>query len=95
MAIKISKSNIEGLNEGEKKLCEIEIDAMKEFWNSPFTVRYIEGFICKGKICIVMEYASGGSLEKIIDAKKNGVGLGQEKALKYFAMICLGILTIH
>lgn len=43
-----------------------------------------------------MEYATGGSLDKKLKTiKELDARLTHEKSLKFFTMMCLGILTIH
>ncbi len=37
--------------------------------NSPFIVNYIEKFVYGGKVCIVSEYASGGTVKDLEDKK--------------------------
>lgn len=73
-----------------------ELTAMKMLQDNPLVVKYIEDYEEYGHAYIVMEYASGGSLQKKLAAiKELGAKLTKDTALKFFTMICLGILTIH
>ena len=63
--------------------------------------RYIIGFkeVYKtrgGKICIVMEHADGGDLQKRINkAKTSRTNISEETVLNWFTQICLGMKHIH
>lgn len=63
--------------------------------------KYIIGFreVYKtrgGKICIVMEHADGGDLNKRINkAKTSRTNIPEETALNWFTQICLGMKHIH
>ncbi|TNV82207.1 hypothetical protein FGO68_gene3713 [Halteria grandinella] len=65
----------------------------------PFIVKQIEAFRdpYQGehdrKNCIILEYADGGSLEKVLE--KNGKAFKEQEALRWFAQICLGLSHLH
>jgi serine/threonine protein kinase len=56
--------------------------------NSPFIVNYIDKFVYGGKVCIVSEYASGGTLKDLEETKIN---LTEDEAMRYFTMLLLGL----
>lgn len=61
-----------------------------------FIVRFREVFIaCRGsQLCLVMEYASGGDLRCMLDAR-NGVRLPEAEALELGAQVCAALQHCH
>ncbi|OMJ92028.1 hypothetical protein SteCoe_5348 [Stentor coeruleus] len=68
-----------------------EIRVHKEL-NHPNIIRLIKYFEDSEKVYIVLEYASKGSLFKIIRKQK---GLDESKAWHYFSQTCLGMKYLH
>lgn len=61
-----------------------------------YVVRYLESFV-KGKtVCIVMEYAERGDLEKYLESRRaEGKPLGEAQVLEWFIQLALGLKYIH
>lgn len=74
-------------------------DAKKEVkllgsFKHPNIVRYRESFIDQGMLCIVMDYADGGDLHRLLQEQR-GAFLAQERVLDLFVQICLALKHIH
>jgi serine/threonine protein kinase len=68
-----------------------EPQIMKTF-NHPFILKFYDSFIENDYHFIVIEYANGGDLLKLIEEKKlNSI----DESLKYFTIICSGLNHIH
>jgi NIMA (never in mitosis gene a)-related kinase len=62
----------------------------------PNIVGYIESFVEKGMLHIVMDYADGGDLNQRVTALKNArQTMPEEEALSYFVQICLALKHVH
>ena len=61
---------------------------------SPNIVAYVESFHHRGALCIVMEYADGGDLEKTLQ-KRRGRLLPEDMVLDWFIQICLALKYVH
>jgi len=48
----------------------------------------------KGHLCIVMDFADGGDLQKMIQ-QQNGRYFDEKKILDWFTQICLGMKHVH
>lgn len=60
----------------------------------PNIVKYIESFMDKGNLCIVMDYANGGDLSQAI-TKQRGQLFDEQFLLKWFVQICLALKHVH
>lgn len=80
-------------SERVKALKEIQIVKMTQH---PNIIRYIESFIDKGYLCIVMELCSQGDLKEFIDKhKKKGARFSEKLIMKLFVQLVLGLKHIH
>lgn len=72
-----------------------EIEVFKKL-NHINLIQYVNSFIHKNKLCILMEYAENGDLSKII---KNHITLkkyiSEEQIWTYFIQICRGLQYMH
>lgn len=88
--IMIDKNDIK---ETQKYFNEIEVFKKLNHIN---LIQYVNSFIHKNKLCIVMEYAENGDLSKII---KNHITLkkfiSEEQIWTYFIQICRGLQYMH
>lgn len=48
----------------------------------------------RGSLCIVMEYADGGDLEKIIKSRRGRL-ISESKILDWFIQLCLALKYVH
>ncbi len=62
--------NTEKMNPKQRLEAENEVNVLKAFTN-PFIIKYMESFIHNKVICIVMDYADGGDLFKVVNYFKN------------------------
>lgn len=60
----------------------------------PSIIEYIDSFIEEGKLCIVMEYASGGDLWTKIKSC-NGSHFSESQILTWFIQICQALKYVH
>lgn len=60
----------------------------------PNIVSCYESFIANGKLCIVMDYCSGGDLYTRLQ-KQRGVLLDENIVLDWFVQLCLAIKHCH
>ena len=63
-----------------------------------YVVRYHESFLdpLNENVCIVMEYAENGELEKYLNTRKsNNNPLSEEEVLEWFIQLCHGLKYIH
>jgi serine/threonine protein kinase len=52
--------------------------------NHPNIIKYYNSFKKKSKLFIIMEYAKGGDLKKLINTNKNNSTLIDEKLARFF-----------
>lgn len=60
----------------------------------PNIVAYKESFLHRGNLCIVMELAEGGDLEKFLK-KRAGRLLPESQVIGFFSQICLAMKHVH
>ena len=60
--------------------------------NSPFIIKYLDKFVYGGKVCIVTELATHGSLKNL---ETKAFILTEDEAMRYFTMILLGLNYLH
>jgi NIMA (never in mitosis gene a)-related kinase 1/4/5 len=60
----------------------------------PNIVTYRESFLDGGKLCIVMDYCSGGDLHTVLQ-RRRGTPLPEDTILDWFVQICLALKHIH
>jgi NIMA (never in mitosis gene a)-related kinase len=90
------------MSEKEQKDCKKEAKVL-EVLNHPNIIKFRDVYTThKGKLCIVMNYADGGDLEKLIRrqqklSEKRGEiqFLSEDEVLTIFTQICLAIKHVH
>lgn len=64
--------------------------------NHCYVVRYIESFVKEKSVCIVMEYAENGDLQKYLERRKiENRPLSEEQVIEWFIQLLLGLKYIH
>lgn len=72
-----------------------EISVFKSI-HHPNLIQYIESFIHKDKLCIIMEYADGGDLSKVVQKHKDSKEYIKENIIwGYFIQLFQGLKYIH
>ena len=72
----------------EKLSFDRELKILKES-NYPFIIEYIEEFLySNGQLCIITEFAPGGTLKDIINNKET---INQDEIMSFFTMILLAL----
>lgn len=79
--------------QNEKNLNEIEIfKSLKH----PNLIHYIESFIYKNKLCIIMELADGGDLSKVLkDHISKQKKIDEDLIWNWFLQLCQALKYIH
>ena len=79
----------------EGKQINNEIMVLKTLCH-PNVVKYHDSFMEKDYICIVMDYADRGDLQrKIKEMRDEGSMFDHEQILDWFCQICMGLVHIH
>uniref|UniRef100_A0A915KEQ8 non-specific serine/threonine protein kinase n=1 Tax=Romanomermis culicivorax TaxID=13658 RepID=A0A915KEQ8_ROMCU len=60
----------------------------------PNIIGYDENFFDQNNLCIVMEYAEGGTLADLI-AERRGLMFGEGQILRFFAQLCNALYHLH
>ena len=64
--------------------------------NHCYVIKYLESFVKDKEVCIVMEYAEQGDLDKYLEKRKaEGRPLSEEQAIEWFIQLALGLKYIH
>eukprot|EP00466_Bigelowiella_natans_P019950 jgi/Bigna1/35206/e_gw1.8.48.1 len=88
--------NLSSLKKEERESAEKEAEVLSTLDYHHYVVRYIESFLHNNNLYIVMEYCDGGDLaQRIALAKKNGKFFKEEKVMKWFVQMALGLEAIH
>ncbi|EGR29846.1 protein kinase domain protein [Ichthyophthirius multifiliis] len=82
------------MSQEEKKETQKEAKILQAL-NHPNIVKFKEVYTTKkGKLCIIMEYADGGDIGKIIKESK-GKYLNENQIIDWFTQICLALKHVH
>lgn len=72
-----------------------QINVLKSL-SHPNIVKYYDSFLCKGKLCIIMDYAENGDLsKKIKEAKISQTPFDLKQVFDWFCELCLALKHIH
>lgn len=84
---------LDGLSQED---CEAAVHEIRVLANlhHPNIIQYAEHFQEQGTLFIIMEYADGGDLYKLIQSR-HGVLFTEEEILHYFSQICLALNYLH
>jgi len=92
----VKEINLSSLKKEERESAEKEAEVLSTLDYHHYVVRYIESFLHNNNLYIVMEYCDGGDLaQRIALAKKNGKFFKEEKVMKWFVQMALGLEAIH
>jgi NIMA (never in mitosis gene a)-related kinase len=80
----------------DKAKAEAEADVLKQMKHSNI-ISYVESFLEKSNLYIVMDFADGGDLsDKIKEKKKSGLGrFSEDEVMAIFVQLCLALKHIH
>ena len=88
----IKQVEMKGMNKAEREECIDEARVMSTL-DSPYVVRYFDCFIDGTKLCMVMNYAPGGTLHASI--RKHPGGLPEEQCWKNVIHVALALRHLH
>ena len=87
--------NLTYLSEKDKKSAQCEVEFLRVI-TGPTIIKFFESFKENQEIYIVMEYAEGGSLAKLIQKHAmTGKNFTEDEILMYTAQITLSLLALH
>eukprot|EP01043_Picozoa_sp_COSAG02_P040079 COSAG02_NODE_3214_length_7162_cov_4.502336_4_plen_362_part_00 len=89
----MKKVDVRAMTPKEREAAKLEADMLQKF-DQPNVVQYKESFIEGGWLCIVMELARSGDLEKRL-RKQRGQLLPESKVVDWFRQICLAMQHVH
>lgn len=90
----IKQVNIQAMSEREREETVKEAQIL-EVLNHPNIVTFREVYKTKkGHLCIVMDFADGGDLQKLIKEQR-GRHFSENQILDWFTQICLGLKHVH
>ena len=90
----IKQMDLSEMSEVEKRETIKEAKIL-ELFKHPNIIRFREVYKTKrGKLCIVMEYAEGGDLQKKIK-DQNGQNFTENQILDWFTQMCLALKHVH
>ena len=89
----VKKVDVRAMTPQERDEAKKEVDMLQRF-DQPNIVQYKESFVENGQLCIVMELASSGDLEKRL-RRQRGQLLPEPKILDWFRQICLAMQHVH
>lgn len=89
----VKEIKLEGLSSKLKQSAFHEVEVLKNIEHTNI-IKYQNYVKSKSKLLILMEYADGGDLTKLIQGR-NGKLIPEETILDYFVQICLAIKYLH
>ena len=64
--------------------------------NHCYVIKYHESFVERKEVCIVMEYADKGDLDKYLEKKKKEESpLSEEQIIEWLIQLLLGLKYLH
>jgi NIMA (never in mitosis gene a)-related kinase len=79
----------------ERKQAQNEVKVLSHL-KHPYIITYRESFMDNFQLCIVMDYAEGGDLFKVIDrARRKCQSLGEPKILRWMTQSLLALKYLH
>jgi NIMA (never in mitosis gene a)-related kinase len=79
----------------ERKQAQNEVKVLSHL-KHPYIITYRESFMDNFQLCIVMDYAEGGDLFKVIDrARRKCQSLGEPKILRWITQSLLALKYLH
>lgn len=89
----LKQVDVSKLSPVQRKQAESEANILREL-RSPYIVKYFFSFLEKGTLNIVMEFCSGGDLDRYIRGMM-GRPMKEEHIWKFFIQMCVGLRDIH
>ena len=87
--------DVSKMDRKQKEEAVNEVGVLKSL-RHPFIVKYLESFMDKKMLCIVMDYADGGDLyTQITKHKKEGIPFDEDQILQWFVQMCMAIKHVH
>ena len=80
-------------HERESCLTEVKVLAALALRECPYIVEYVTSFIDAASLCMVMEYAEGGTLQQLI--RSSGNGLQKTVFWKLAGQLCIALHAVH
>ncbi|KDR19401.1 serine/threonine-protein kinase Nek8-like [Zootermopsis nevadensis] len=87
------KISLDNMTEHEEEMAYKEAELMSQL-NHPNIIYLHECFVSNRVLCIVMEYAMGGTLDEFL-RKKDGILMEQVEVVYMFSQMVLGLHYIH
>lgn len=84
---------IHGMSPDEEKSMMGEVKLLQKM-HHPMIIGYYDYFIFENQLAIVMQYAEGGTMEKLVQDQK-GVNFTETQVLNYFTQILIALNHIH
>lgn len=85
----VKEINISEMGQKEQREAKNETKVLSTL-RHPNIIAYKESFVEKGNLYIVMDYADGGDMYKLIKNQK-GVHFSEEQILDWFVQLCLAL----
>uniref|UniRef100_A0A1I7U4B4 non-specific serine/threonine protein kinase n=1 Tax=Caenorhabditis tropicalis TaxID=1561998 RepID=A0A1I7U4B4_9PELO len=87
--------NTHGMSEKEEKYIQSEVNLLKKVQH-PLIIGYIDYFTIDNQLAIVMQYAEGGTLEKLINEQRQiKENIPEKTVLEYFTQILIALDHMH
>ncbi|CAL2028528.1 unnamed protein product [Caenorhabditis brenneri] len=88
--------NTHGMSENEEKCIQSEVNLLKKVQH-PLIIGYIDYFTIDNQLAIVMQYAEGGTLERLIDEQRviKEEHFPEKTVLEYFTQILIALDHLH
>ncbi|KAK5977286.1 Serine/threonine-protein kinase nekl-2 [Trichostrongylus colubriformis] len=84
---------IHGMSPDEEKSMMGEVKLLQKM-HHPMIIGYYDYFVFENQLAIVMQYAEGGTMEKLVQEQK-GVNFPESQVLNYFTQILIALNHIH
>ncbi|EGT59724.1 hypothetical protein CAEBREN_14657 [Caenorhabditis brenneri] len=84
--------NTHGMSENDEIHIQNEVDLLKEVQH-PLIIGYIDCFTINNQLAIVMQYAEGGTLERLIEEQTGH--FPEKTVLEYFTQILIALDHLH
>ncbi|PAV71159.1 hypothetical protein WR25_07354 isoform F [Diploscapter pachys] len=85
--------NLHGMSQAEEGAMRREVELLQKVQH-PMIIGYYDFFTVENQLTIVMQYAEGGTMEKMI-TEQNGVHFQEPLVLNYFTQILIALNHMH
>jgi len=91
----LKEVDISSMDSLQRASAEMEAKLLSSLQH-PYIVRYLESFMKKGKLSIVMDYCEGGDLRQYVkQQRRSGSSIPEVQVLRWFTQTCLAVKHIH